>query len=217
MKTYYEILEIDKNASDEVIKNAYKTLVKKYHPDLKTGQEKVTAEKKTKEINSAYDVLSNPTSKAEYDQSLSETINISIEEYKSILNENNNLKNELNYYKDNFNNFYNINNAERINKNYTYRNERTNQYNNTTTEVQNQNNINNDENPDYNTYSKSKFILNRGIKNIIAILLTFLVIFIILKIPFVNQFVFNLFSPSTLFILILVIVGYFYFFQNKQQ
>ena len=203
MKTYYEILEIDKNASDEVIKNAYKTLVKKYHPDLKTGQEKVIAEQKIKEINSAYDVLSNPTSKAEYDQSLSNFVNISVEEYNSILNENNKLKNELNYYKNNFNNFYNINNAERINRNY-----------NNTSDTQNQNYTNSD---NYNNYSKPKFILNHGIRNVLVILLTFLVIFIILKIPFINNFVFSLFSPSTLFILILVLVGYFYFFQNKQQ
>lgn len=35
MKNYYKILEVDKNASNEVIKVAYKSLVKKYHPDLK--------------------------------------------------------------------------------------------------------------------------------------------------------------------------------------
>ena len=34
MKNYYEILEVDKNASEEVIEKAYKTLAKKYHPDL---------------------------------------------------------------------------------------------------------------------------------------------------------------------------------------
>ena len=214
MKTYYEILEIDKNASDEVIKNAYKALVKKYHPDLKTGQEKVIAEQKIKEINSAYDILSNPTSKLEYDQSLSDKVNISIEEYNSILKENNKLKNELNYYKNNFNNFYNINNAERINKNYTYKTTRANQ--NYTNSYANQNDSNNVENSNNNKYySKFKFLLNKGLKNLMAILLTFLLIFIILKIPFISEFVFSLFSPSTLFILISVIIGYFYFFQNK--
>lgn len=215
MKTYYEILEIDKNASDEVIKNAYKALVKKYHPDLKTGQEKVIAEQKIKEINSAYDILSNPTSKLEYDQSLSDKVNISIEEYNSILKENNKLKNELNYYKDNFNNFYNINNAERINKNYTYKTTRTNQ--NYTNSYANQNDSNNVENSNNNNYyySKLKSSLNKGLKNLFAILLTFLLIFIILKIPFISKFVFSLFSPSTLFILISIIIGYFYFFQNK--
>ena len=36
-KNYYEILEVDKNASDEIIEKAYKTLVKMYHPDLQNG------------------------------------------------------------------------------------------------------------------------------------------------------------------------------------
>ena len=43
MKNYYEILEVDKNASDEIIKVAYKALVKKYHPDLKEGTSKINA------------------------------------------------------------------------------------------------------------------------------------------------------------------------------
>ena len=38
MKNYYEILEVNKKASKEVIEKAYKVLVKKYHPDLYTGQ-----------------------------------------------------------------------------------------------------------------------------------------------------------------------------------
>ena len=44
MKNYYEILEVDKNASKEVIDKAYRTLVKKYHPDLKNSDEKITSE-----------------------------------------------------------------------------------------------------------------------------------------------------------------------------
>ena len=40
MKKYYEILEVDKNASQEVIEKAYKTLAKKYHPDLQQGSKK---------------------------------------------------------------------------------------------------------------------------------------------------------------------------------
>ena len=70
MKNYYKILQIDKDASPEIIKVAYKLLVKKNHPDLKEGEDKKNAEEKIKEINEAYDVLSNPTKKAEYDQTL---------------------------------------------------------------------------------------------------------------------------------------------------
>lgn len=64
--TYYEILGIKKNASQEEIREAYKTLIKKYHPDLYQG-DKSFAEKKAKEINEAYDVLSDSNKKAEYD------------------------------------------------------------------------------------------------------------------------------------------------------
>lgn len=65
--THYEILGIRKTASTDEIKNAYKKLVKKYHPDVYAG-DKTFAEKKIKEINEAYDVLSNPDQKREYDE-----------------------------------------------------------------------------------------------------------------------------------------------------
>lgn len=68
---YYEILGVDKNASDDDIKSAYRRLAKKYHPDLystKSDEEKKSAEEKFKEINHAYQVLSDPQKKAAYDQ-----------------------------------------------------------------------------------------------------------------------------------------------------
>ena len=67
--THYEILGIRKNASTDEIKNAYKQLVKKYHPDVYPG-DKTFAEKKTQEINAAYDILSDPDKKREYDESI---------------------------------------------------------------------------------------------------------------------------------------------------
>lgn len=69
MKDYYRILEVSEYASDDVIKNAYKTLSKKYHPDLHKSQYKIF-EQKMKEINEAYNVLINPETRKEYDQSL---------------------------------------------------------------------------------------------------------------------------------------------------
>lgn len=64
--THYEILGIRKTATTDEIKNAYKKLVKKYHPDVYVG-DKTFAEKKIKEINEAYDVLSDPEQKKDYD------------------------------------------------------------------------------------------------------------------------------------------------------
>ena len=49
MKNYYEILEVDSKASPEVIEKAYKTLVKKYHPDLQNAINKNEYEEKMKD------------------------------------------------------------------------------------------------------------------------------------------------------------------------
>ena len=55
METLYDILEVSRKASKEVIEKAYKTLAKKYHPDLQTAENKEIAEKRMKEINEEYD------------------------------------------------------------------------------------------------------------------------------------------------------------------
>ena len=63
MKNPYEVLGVSKNASQDEIKKAFRTLAHKYHPDKKHGDEK-----KFKEINEAYQILSNPEKRAQYDQ-----------------------------------------------------------------------------------------------------------------------------------------------------
>jgi len=65
-KDYYEVLGINRGASDDEIKKAYRKLAKKYHPDVNPGDK--TAEAKFKEINEAYEVLSDPQKRARYDQ-----------------------------------------------------------------------------------------------------------------------------------------------------
>ena len=66
MKDYYSILEIDKNADKNKIKNAYKKLALKYHPDKNTDN-KEQAEEKFKEISEAYEILSDDQKKNNYD------------------------------------------------------------------------------------------------------------------------------------------------------
>ncbi|MCL2678063.1 MAG: molecular chaperone DnaJ [Clostridiales bacterium] len=65
-RDYYEVLGVSKSAGQEEIKKAYKTLAKKYHPDL--NQDSKTAEDNFKEVNEAYEVLSDENSRARYDQ-----------------------------------------------------------------------------------------------------------------------------------------------------
>ncbi|MCL2861883.1 MAG: molecular chaperone DnaJ [Firmicutes bacterium] len=65
-KTHYDTLGIKKGASEDEIRNAYRSLAKKYHPDLNQGNE--AAANKFKEVNEAYETLSDPQKKAAYDR-----------------------------------------------------------------------------------------------------------------------------------------------------
>ena len=90
-KNFYEILEIDLNASPEIVEKAYKTLVKKYHPDLQNGDKKAKYEEKLKVINKAYETLSDPEKRKAYDETLPG--HVSAEEYE-------NLRRQKEYMKD---------------------------------------------------------------------------------------------------------------------
>jgi len=65
-KDYYQILGVSRNASEKEIKQAYRRLARKHHPDLNPGDK--SAEAKFKEINAAYEVLSNPEKRKKHDQ-----------------------------------------------------------------------------------------------------------------------------------------------------
>ncbi len=65
-RDYYEVLGLNKGADEASIKKAYRTLAKKYHPDMNPGN--AEAEQKFKEVNEAYSVLSDSEKKAQYDQ-----------------------------------------------------------------------------------------------------------------------------------------------------
>ena len=65
MANYYDVLGVAKDADARTIKSAYKKLAKKYHPDVNPG-----AGEKFTEINDAYQTLSDPQKKAEYDKKI---------------------------------------------------------------------------------------------------------------------------------------------------
>ena len=65
-RDYYEVLGVSRGASEDESKKAYKKMARKYHPDLNPGDK--TAEEKFKEVNEAYEVLSDADKKARYDQ-----------------------------------------------------------------------------------------------------------------------------------------------------
>lgn len=64
---YYEILGVGRDADDKAIKSAYRKLARKWHPDLHNGRKKEEAEEKMKQINEAYEVLSDADKRSKYD------------------------------------------------------------------------------------------------------------------------------------------------------
>lgn len=113
-KTLYEILEVSENASGEIIEKAYKTLAKKYHPDLQEEANKKQAEAMMKKINEAYEILGNEEKRSRYDGELAEKRNM---EEMQKQNVNQNYQGYNMQYQDNAVN--NVNGA-----NYDYEKER---------------------------------------------------------------------------------------------
>lgn len=215
-QNYYDILEVNKNASSEIIEKAYKTLVKKYHPDLQENDLKIKYEEKIKKINEAYSILSDSEKRKNYDLFLKNN-EISIDDYNKLYQENIILKKEINYLKNNYKqNNINNNSNNRIytTQNYTVENNKVNNYKNT-------NKINNSINKAYyDAYIQD--LKNRGykikykktFKDFLALILTFFsiitILFILWNIPFTKNFLITLYNENPIIkILVNLIINFF--------
>lgn len=177
-KNYYEILEVDKKASPEIIKKAYNILAKKYHPDLQPENLKLMYEEKFKLINEAYETLSIPEKRAVYDSSLFEST-ISIEDYNIIYTENQKLRNIIQELENNItqNNYQSSNIAYNTHQDFD--------------------NINNEDNSPYDNYEQNfesnknediyENVFQNHLKNVIAIFLTIIILFLLWQIPFIRK------------------------------
>ena len=191
-QNYYDILEVNKNASPEIIEKAYKTLVKKYHPDLQENDLKIKYEEKIKKINEAYSILSDSEKRKNYDLFLKNN-EVSIDDYNKLYQENIILKKEINYLKNNYKQ-NNINNNSN-NINYYIENIRKNNYEKYNTEKNEENN---------SKIENEKYEINykRILKNILALIITIFIIFIISfilwHIPFTKNYLINLYKKNTI-------------------
>ena len=172
-KNYYDILEVNKNASPEIIEKAYKTLVKKYHPDLQSDSLKSEYEEKIKLINEAFETLSVPEKKSIYDLNLKSN-EISVKDYNNLYNENLNLKKEINYIENTLN--LNRNNLKQDNtqsKNINY----------------------------FKGLNKNKNSINKILESCLSLILTILILivigFILWHIPFTKNYIINLYNINS--------------------
>ncbi len=191
-QNYYDILEVNKNASSEIIEKAYKTLVKKYHPDLQENDLKIKYEEKIKKINEAYSILSDSEKRKNYDLFLKNN-EVSIDDYNKLYQENIILKKEINYLKNNYKQNNINNNLNNIN--YYIENIRKNNYEKYNTEKNEENN---------SKIENEKYEINykRILKNILALIITIFIIFIISfilwHIPFTKNYLINLYEKNTI-------------------
>ena len=164
---YYDVLGVSKNASQDEIKKAYKKLAKRYHPDIYPGDISF-AEKKMSEINVAYDVLSNPKSKAEYDSRF-----------------------EVNNYQQ----YTTSTNYEDIYRRYSQNNNAYQNYNNYRYQYNKQNRNQNYESPQESHFDIHDFFTSRILKSnyflfFVIIFIVFNVFYVILSdfyIPYINK------------------------------
>lgn len=191
MKNYYEILEVSQNASSEIIEKAFRTLAKKYHPDLQDNRKKEEYEEKMKEVNEAYSVLSDDFKRNTYDKQLEKTT-VPRHEYEKVLKENmmlrEQLQNIVSRSQSNIQNDNTINNMSRVLREQINRaTSQRAQESNYDRYVENTENI------------KFKHDLKYYLKLVAALIMIIFVLFLIYQIPVVNQFFTNLYEENIIF------------------
>ena len=219
-KNYYEILEVDRNASPEIIEKAYKTLAKKYHPDLQDDIHKREAEETFKIINEAYQTLSNPELRALYDQKIEDTV-VSQDKYDEMYQQNQVLKNKLNdlqqhmhnenissknpnHFSNTTNTTYNSvqNNAQNFNQNpqaeqYKRNLEYEQQVNQARQQAYRDAYIQDLKNRGYKIRYKKSF--SDYVKSFIALVIVILILFIVFQLPFVKNYFIELYNTNSVF------------------
>lgn len=173
MKNYYQILEVNENASPEVIEKAYKVLAKKYHPDSWPSDKIYWAEDRFKEITEAYQTLSNIDLRKSYDLQIG--INNSFEnKYTDLYNEHEKLKQEVNSMK--------IRNKSKEYKENLEGNESTSYFKRYSATIKNL------------IYDEMKKSQEERSKDLKALLLTIVIIsiliFVFWKVPFLHNLIF---------------------------
>lgn len=177
MENYYELLEVSKNASNEVISKVFKYHIKKNHPDLFEGKEKEEAEVRVKILNEAYEVLSNPERRRKHDEKLAEDERLK----NSVKDEEiNNLSIEKNYLLhriDNYNRFINEYFYEKANDVFNV----INSYDSSNYDGYEINNIQQNQNKLDIKEKVKNYIFRAGVY-LIAIILFFIIISILFKV-----------------------------------
>ena len=191
-KNYYEWLEVNKNASNEIIDKAYKTLAKKYHPDLQDSEKKIQYEETLKHINEAYEVLSNKEKRKIYDDELEENT-FKEEDFKLLYEENQhlkniieNLKNEIQNNKSNTNYYYTSPNFVNNSKNDFYKEDYNKKVNDAVNKAYYDAYIQDLKARGYKI--KYKKTWKDYFKFLISIFLTILILFALFQIPFIKNY-----------------------------
>lgn len=221
-KNYYQILEVDRDASPEVVEKAYKTLVKKYHPDLQQDGDKNNSEELLKKINEAYEVLSDKDKRSIYDKKLADYEQALKNEHDEMIKQK--VQNQerqvyskpqntnMNNVNANINNINPINNTNYDNINNTKNNENTTYDDKYDKKLKNKiyreqkkilksqrlayenAYIHNLRNMGYNVKYKRTF--SSYVKGFIFIVVLILILFILWHIPFIHNYVIDLYNNN---------------------